>query len=320
MATAERSTEPADDFRDRLATRGMAPLWDVMANLVTPEPRSICVPMLWRRDDYRPFVEESGRVISAERAERRVLVLENPAMAGRSQATTSLYAGIQYLLPGEVAPAHSHSATALRFILDGDGAYTTVDGERIVMAPGDFIITPAHGRHDHGNDSAAPMMWLDILDVPIVNLFEASFAERTEGAAPYDRSRATSPWSYRVMRPRLDDAPVDPCHGKRLSYLDPEAGDSVTRTMGASLSLLPPGFAGAPYRSTDGAIFCCGEGSGVTEIDGGPSIAWTKGDVFVIPSWHSYRHHSAAGGVLFAASDRPAQEKLGLWREDRGQA
>ena len=317
MATAEQRIDPADDFRTRLSGHAMAPLWDVMANLVTPEPRSTCVPALWRRADYFPLVEESGAVISAERAERRVLVLENPAIPGQSQATNSLYAGIQYLLPGEIAPAHSHSATALRFILDGDGAYTTVDGERIVMAPGDFVITPAHGRHDHGNQTNAPMMWLDILDVPIVNLFETSFAERTEGAAPFDRTRGESPWSFAAMRPLLDGAPLDPSHGKRLRYVDPATGDWATKTMGTSLSLLPPGFSGAPYRSTDGTIFCCGEGSGVTEIDGGASIAWVKGDVFVIPSWQLYRHCSDEGGVLFTASDRPAQEKLGLWREER---
>jgi len=86
--------------------------------------------------------------------------------------------------------------------------------------------------------------------------------------------------------------------------------------MGASLSLLPPGFTGASYRSTDGTIFCCAEGSGVTEVDGGTAMAWSKGDIFVIPPWHRYRHKSEQGGVLFAASDRPAQEKLGLWREE----
>jgi len=317
MATAKRSTDPAGDFRARIAARNMAPLWDVMANLVTPEPRSTCVPALWRHAEYLPFVEESGAVISAERAERRVLVLENPAIPGRSQATNSLYAGIQYLLPGEIAPAHSHSATALRFILDGDGAYTTVDGERIVMAPGDFVITPAHGRHDHGNQTDAPMVWLDILDVPIVNLFETSFAERTEGAAAFDRTRADSAWSYAAMRPRLDDAPLDPSHGRRLRYLDPATGDWATKTMGTSLSVLPAGFTGTPYQSTDGTIFCCGEGSGATEIEGGMTVEWAKGDVFVIPSWQKYRHRSEQGGVLFAASDRPAQESLGLWREAR---
>jgi gentisate 1,2-dioxygenase len=318
MATAELPIDPADDFRARLAAQGMAPLWDVMAALVTPEPRSMCVPAHWRRDDYRPLVEESGAAISAERAERRVLVLENPAIPGKSQATASLYAGIQYLLPGEIAPAHSHSATALRFILDGDGAYTTVDGERIVMAPGDFVVTPAHGRHDHGNHSAAPMMWLDILDVPIVNLFETSFSERSDGAAPYDRTRETSAWSYETIRPRLAEAPLDPAHGRRLRYTDASTGDWATATMGATLSLLPAGFTGSTYRSTDGTIFCCGEGSGTTEIEGAAPIAWAKGDVFVIPSWQAYRHRSAEGGILFAASDRPAQEKLGLWREARG--
>ena len=122
------------------------------------------------------------------------------------------------------------------------------------------------------------------------------------------------------MRPRLDAAPLDPAHGNRLRYTDPSTGEWATATMGTSLSRLPAGFDGAPYRSTDGTIFCCGEGSGVTEIEGSAPIAWTKGDVFVIPSWHLYQHRSPEGGVLFTASDRPAQEKLGLWREERSQA
>jgi len=109
----------------------------------------------------------------------------------------------------------------------------------------------------------------------------------------------------------------DPYHGYKLRYINPATGGSPMPTIGAFMALLPGGFNTAPYRSTDGTIFCCGEGSGVTEIDGGASIAWVKGDVFVIPSWQLYRHCSDEGGVLFTASDRPAQEKLGLWREER---
>ena len=120
---------------------------------------------------------EAGRLITAEEAERRVLILENPALRGQSCITASLYAGLQLILPGEVAPAHRHTQSALRLVLDGDGAYTAVDGERTTMRRGDFIITPSWTWHDHGNLGDQPVVWLDGLDIPIVRFFDAGFAE-----------------------------------------------------------------------------------------------------------------------------------------------
>ena len=120
---------------------------------------------------------KSGGLITAEEAERRVLILENPALHGESRVTNTLFAGIQMILPGEVAPAHRHAASAIRFVLDGEGAYTAVDGEKAFMAPGDFVITANWAPHDHGNPSKKPMLWLDVFDLPAVNFFEASFAE-----------------------------------------------------------------------------------------------------------------------------------------------
>jgi gentisate 1,2-dioxygenase len=68
-----------------------------------------------------------------------------------------MYAGLQRVLPGEVAPAHRHTQSALRWVVDGEGAYTAVDGERVTMAPGDFIITPMLTWHDHGNPGDQPV-------------------------------------------------------------------------------------------------------------------------------------------------------------------
>jgi gentisate 1,2-dioxygenase len=120
---------------------------------------------------------EAGKLITAKEAERRVLILENPGLRGQSKVTTSLFAGIQMVIPGDVAPAHRHSQSALRFILEGKGAFTAVDGERTVMEPGDFVITPSMTWHDHGNETNEPMFWLDGLDIPMVQFFDASFAE-----------------------------------------------------------------------------------------------------------------------------------------------
>src|SRR6202795_3926851 len=140
-------------YYERISKFDMAPLWKVMKNVVTKEPVTRCVPVVWHYDDVRSMVMESGGLISAEEAQRRVLILENPAMRGESKATNTLFAGIQMILPGEVAPAHRHVAAAIRFVLDGEGAYTAVDGEKAYMAPGDFVITANWAPYAHGNNS-----------------------------------------------------------------------------------------------------------------------------------------------------------------------
>src|SRR5215475_2543218 len=169
-------------YYDKISKYDMAPLWEVLKNLVTKEPATKCVPALWKFGEAKQLVLEAGDVITAEEAERRVLVLENPALRGKSRITNALFAGIQLILPGEVAPAHRHAASAIRFVLDGEGAYTAVEGEKAMMAPGDFILTPNWAPHDHGNTSNQPMLWLDVLDVPTVNHFEASFSEHFDDA------------------------------------------------------------------------------------------------------------------------------------------
>src|ERR671926_1472138 len=164
-------------FYAKIDKKNLTALWLSLADLVTPEPRSACRPASWRFEDIRAYMLEAGGLISAKEAERRVLVLENPGLRGQSKITTDLYAGVQLVLPGEVAPAHRHTQSALRFVLEGEGAYTAVDGERTYMSPGDFVITPSWTWHDHGNDAAAPMVWLDGLDIPLLRLLDASFAE-----------------------------------------------------------------------------------------------------------------------------------------------
>src|SRR5207342_3474971 len=165
-------------FYRRIAESSMTPLWEVMSALVPERPESPCVPAIWRYEQVRPWLLESGRLITAREAVRRVLIMENPGMPGSSAITSALYAGLQLILPGEVAPSHRHTQSALRFIVEGAGAYTAVDGERTTMAPGDFIITPSWTWHDHGNDGDEPVVWLDGLDIPIVALHDAQFAER----------------------------------------------------------------------------------------------------------------------------------------------
>lgn len=166
----------------------MTPLWTSLADLVTPTPRSHCRPAHWSFPTIREAILEAGGLITAKEAERRVLVLENPGLRGQSKITTDLYAGVQLVLPGEVAPAHRHTQSALRFVLEGSGAHTTVNGEKTIMHEGDFIITPPMAWHDHGNQSSEPIFWLDGLDIPIVQFLDASFAEHLDqDEQPLDR-------------------------------------------------------------------------------------------------------------------------------------
>src|SRR5512138_702394 len=170
-----------EEYYQRIAKHGMTPLWKVMSSVVTKEPVTRCQPVIWHYDDIKRLVMESGGLITAEEAERRVLILENPGMRGESRATNTLFAGVQMILPGEIAGAHRHSASAIRLVLDGEGAYTAVEGEKANMSPGDFILTPNWAPHDHGNPSKKPMLWLDVLDMPTVNHFETSFMEHFDG-------------------------------------------------------------------------------------------------------------------------------------------
>jgi gentisate 1,2-dioxygenase len=174
-------------FYERIGRQNLTPLWLSLANLVTAQPVSGCRPAAWTFADIRAAMLGAGGLITAKEAERRVLILENPGLRGQSKITTDLYAGVQLVLPGEVAAAHRHAQSALRFVLEGGGAHTSVDGERTVMQEGDFIITPPMAWHDHGNESDRPIFWLDGLDIPIVQFLDASFAEHHDDEQPISR-------------------------------------------------------------------------------------------------------------------------------------
>ena len=333
-------------FYDKIDKQNMTPLWRVLGDLVTPEPRSKCVPAAWRFDDIRTAMVEAGGLITAKEAERRVLILENPGLRGESKVTTSLYAGVQMVLPGEVAPSHRHTQSALRFVLEGEGAHTAVNGERTQMHYGDFVITPPMAWHDHGNETDEPMFWLDGLDIPVVSLLDASFAEMLgEDEQPVTRAigqsyaeyghnlvpvdsdgngRVSPIFNYPYARSRetLEALKIstdpDPCHGWKMRYSNPLDGGHAMPTIGTFIQLLPAG-ATTPYRSTDATVFTCVEGRGRSHI-GDVTVEWGPKDIFIAPSWKPVIHEPAEESVLFSYSDRPVQEKLGLWREARGNA
>lgn len=347
MSLTEKPTETPERqaFYDAIAPESMRALWSVMSGIITPEPKSDCVPYLWSYDSVRARLLEAADLITAKEAERRVLILENPGLTGTSKVTTSLYAGVQCVMPGEVAPAHRHTQSALRFVLESEGGFTAVGGEKTEMAFGDFVITPNWEWHDHGNDSGEPIFWLDGLDIPVVQFLDASFAEglgedQQEITTPtgdsaaryganmlplgYEKRAPTSPiFNYPYARSRealeaMRKAEAwDPAHGLKMRYTNPVDGGWAMPTIGTCLQLLPAGFDGAPYCSTDATVYVGVEGRGRAHIRD-QVIEWGPRDVFVVPSWHELRFQTSEDAVLFSYSDRPIQEKLGLFRDRRG--
>ncbi|MDP3415637.1 gentisate 1,2-dioxygenase [Falsiroseomonas sp.] len=332
-----------------MAPQHLFPLWEVLHALVTPQPASPVQPHLWHYDTARGHLLRAGDLITAEQAERRVLILENPGLPGTSSVTTSLYAGLQLILPGEVAPCHRHTQCALRFVMEGDGAFTALDGEKAVMRPFDLVLTPNWQWHDHGNASAAPMIWLDGLDIPTVRHFAASFAERLpdgamahpETAPPGDTAarygRNLRPFGNTLAARRPRNLPLfhypyadwrdslaamaragdpDPHFGHALEFVNPADGGPVMPTIAAHVRLLPAGFTTRTRQATDAMVLVVVEGTGTATL-AGTAFALAPRDLLVVPSWAALTLSAESELVLFGYSDAAAQQKLGLWREAR---
>ena len=351
-APAPGST-PRDDllaareaFYGELQQFSMGALWTVLSNALTPEPRTKSVPYIWRWRDVRPRLLRAGELVTAEEAERRVLMLLNPGLGGRPAVTGTLYAGIQLILPGEIAPSHRHTPSAIRFIVEGEGAYTTVNGERSILRKGDFLTTPNWTWHDHGNESSQPMMWLDGLDLPFVASVDGVFTEEfsvedRRTLPPVTRrpddslrrwgsnlkplwQRHEAPYSpvmnYRwetcrsALHALREDA-GDPYDGIIMEYVNPSTGGPVLPTMGAYLQLLREGEHTRAHRHVASTVYHVAEGGGYSVING-ERFDWEEGDTFVVPTWAWHEHASEQGeAVLFSFSDRPILQALGLDRE-----
>jgi len=319
----------------------LAPLWTTLRDLVPDRPTSRMRPAHWSYAAVRPLLLRAGKCISAEKAIRRVLILENPGAIGTACITDTLYAGFQLILPGELAPAHRHTQSAFRFILEGQGAFTTVGGERFDMEAGDLILTPNFEWHEHGHAGNEPVIWLDGLDIPLVRAMSAGFAEN----APERHQLISTPagtnaalWgsglrpigTQSVLRPIARFAyPYRDWHGAlrtiarsgqppgnegyALEFVNPVDGSSVLPTMSAFCQLLPKGYETPSLRRTDALVFSVVHGSGRVRV--GDAVYYpAPRDVFVVPSWTRYSIRADDELVLFSYSDRAAQERLGLWQ------
>jgi len=342
--TRQTLTAVEQDFHDRMHAAQMFGLWE-LASQMTRHPEPQAIPHMWKASLIEAMVKESGEVVPVGE-ERRALQLFNPGLGGRWATTNTMIAAVQLLLPGEVARAHRHTPTAIRFIMEGEGAYTAVDGERVYMAPGDLVLTPSWAWHDHGNESNAPVVWMDGLDVPLVQALNAMFFQLYDVAQfPLTKPNNASAHLYGHVslrptwvkeQPRssplllyswdrtwqslrtLRGAEGDPHDGIALEYTHPQTGRSLLPTMACWIQMLRPGERTRAHRHTGSAVYYAVRGAGESIIDG-RRFEWGAGDIFVLPSWALHEHANTAAGeeaVLFSIQDRPVLEALGLYREE----
>jgi gentisate 1,2-dioxygenase len=344
MATKARDTVEIgyDEFCGALAAKDLQPLWTQAARLMPREPMPRTLPWLWKWTTVLPLAQRAGQLITIERGgERRVLALSNPGLNGLPYTSSTLWGAYQYLGPRESAPAHRHTPSALRFVVEGTGVWTTVDGDACDMSPGDLILTPSWTWHDHSNPTDAPMVWFDGLDLPLAAALEAVFFE------PYpelmqkvgtDHNLSERLYGGRGVRPlgepanprhsplfiyryRDSDAVLDDLLKARggpvasLEFVNPSNGAAALPTLGCEMHRLVPGHRTRPARRVGSSVFVVFRGTGHSTING-ELFDWERGDVFVVPSWATLDHEATEPADLFAVTDRPVLQAMHLYREE----
>ncbi|MFI6741810.1 cupin domain-containing protein [Nonomuraea sp. NPDC050451] len=323
-------------------------LWTVANDIEPwyPQPRSM--PAHWSYQRLRPLVHKALPLVAADDAGRRVVMLTNPGRRDVSAAVGLLYTGLQIMGPGEAMTAHRHQAAALRFVLEGTGAWTIVDGQKLKVGPRDFAITPNGTWHEHGNESAdTPCVWQDGLDIPLVNALDAPFYEvhpdlyqapgEVVGSSlltyggnllPYGLEKWSRPYSplfafpweptYQALRNLAASSEGSPYDGVIMEYANPITGGSVMPTMSAHIQLFRPGQHTAAHRHTGSVVYTVAKGRGHSVI-AGRRFDWSEGDIFCVPSWAWHEHANAdtsEDACLFSFNDFPVMRSLAFWREE----
>lgn len=329
------------DYRAAMTAAGVAPLWPMMRNVLPHgAPKPVTQPGHWAYDAVRPLLMRAGELTPVEKAERRVLVLSDPGRGpGAMQATATIYLGMQLLLPGETAPAHVHTPSAVRIVVEGEGGYTVVDGEKLPMQAGDLVLTPGGDWHDHGHEGTEPVVWLDALDLPVFVQLEGSYAvegplqaqrNRPDAAAVEylsaglvpSRQRAAQARRYPLIRypwARTEAAlRAMAAHGgepvAELDYINPETGADVLPTLGFTAMHLPGGVTSAPPLRSASQAFHVVAGRGESVVNG-QRFAWGPKDTFTAPVFAELTHTATEDAFLVRIHDKPLQEKLGYYEE-----
>lgn len=326
------------DLDRELEAKNLMGLWKGSFPEHVPE-----APCLWKWKDVYDGLMKAKETVNIDLAERRVIRLINPNSPTKL-ATRTLHFTFSIVNPGEVAKAHRHSLAAIRFVVQGKGAYTTVDGERFPMEEGDLILTPNWSWHDHFNGSDRPIIWLDGLDGPLVQGFNSVFFEqydkptqplvRREGESSRRLGFARSPkagdqaprglpfrypWreTYEALK-TVAETDADPYDGALVRYVSPITGGFTLPTMSCEIQLLEPGQKTRVHRHTSNVLCHAFRGRGRTLV-GESYLKWEQGDCFIVPLWQWHRHEGLPSqeAILFSMNDRPVMEALGLYREEK---
>jgi gentisate 1,2-dioxygenase len=331
------------ELNDLLKPRWISGLWNLDHAERPSDPKTRVRPHLWKWHDVYDSLLQARDKISVARGsvERRVIRLVNPGLAETEMTSQTILLSFQLIQPGEVAPAHRHTMSAFRFILQGHGAYTNVDGQKMVMEDGDLILTPGGCWHEHAHEGDENMVWIDGLDVPFIQaLQQISFdpykgrlpvTERIDAATFYDLTRPvgsatdkTPPllhyhWSdtYTSLQ-RLAKTPGNAFDGAALEFVNPANGGPTLPTMSCRVQMLRPNEKTESHRHTSTSIYHAFRGSGTTIING-EEFHWQKGDTFIVPLWHWHEHANASASeeaILFSMHDEPILRAFGLYKEE----
>lgn len=344
MSNLGRVEDLPKDYYDGLVSRNTLPLWPALrAMLPHGIPARRTQPVMWRYQDVRPDLIKAGELAPIEKAERRVLVLCNPGLGLQNmQATASIYIGLQLILPGETAPNHKHTPSAVRFVIEGSGGFTVVGGERLSMEKGDLILTPPGLWHEHGHEGQGPVIWMDALDLPLIYGIDASYSTESKGSQelvkqegdcnqrfrqggviPYsslDQKKSAYPllrFPWKEVRASLHAlAEVTPKNQLvQLAYVNPETGQECLATLGFSAIYLRPGEQVSLPRRSASAVLHVVQGQGQATVDDAEH-SFGDADTLAIPTHarSTLRNTSTREPVyLFMVDDAPLHRKLGIY-------
>jgi gentisate 1,2-dioxygenase len=332
------------ELNDLLRRRWISGLWNLDHTERQADPKTRVKPHLWKWQEIYDSLLQAREKISVTRGsvERRVIRLVNPGMPETEMTSHTMLLSFQLIQPGEVAPAHRHTMAAFRFILQSRGAYTNVDGQKMMMEEGDLILTPQWAWHEHAHEGDEPMVWIDGLDVPFLQSLQViAFQPYRQGRLPVNEGIDPGTY-YGITRPveemersrmpflhyrwrdtypslqRLARSSGNAYDGVALEYVNPATGGPTLPTLGCWIQMLRPGERTKTHRHTSTSIYHAFQGSGTTTINGEP-FNWEKGDTFIVPlwSWHEHANRSdKEEAILFSMHDLPILKAFGLYREE----
>jgi gentisate 1,2-dioxygenase len=297
-----------------LQQTGMGPGWNKPEPSLWPLPKKNFVPAHWKYALAKPALDAAGLYVDTEFAERRNLILFNPAAGDRYATARTMITAYQMVMADETARSHRHSPNAMRLVVDArPGAYTVVEGKKIPMVPGDVLLTPNGCWHGHQNESDGSAYWIDFLDAPLVHLLGPMFFEHFPGglerAVEVDE-RSPMRFAFADVQRRMDSA-AETQPGRRELRIGPPFLD----TMAVYVSRLEAGCEFAAERSTASSIFAVIEGHGQSVVDG-QEFEWRRGDVYVVPSWHRHACKAAGRSHLLRVTDEPVLQKFNWLRQE----